>query len=122
MARYELRFVGVYDRDTGKVIVRHSPAWPEYQHWLADGHTPDPMPIVPPQPPSQAEVDAQAELERRRAIGHQLAAEADVQALRAMTPEQAESWADGIAGFADARRVIRTLAKVVALLARERIG
>lgn len=122
MARYELRPAGVFDREAGRIVVRHHPAWPEYQTWLAAGNAPDPMPITPPQPPSAAELAARAELEARKRMRDELRQDVGVQALRSMTPAQVDAWVDGVTGFAEARRVLRTLGRVVALLARERVG
>lgn len=120
MTRYELRHVGVWDRERERLVVRHDPAWADYQQWLADNNSPDPMPVTPPRPPSPAELAAQAELEARRAMREELRADLGVQALRAMTPQQVDAWADGVTSFADARKAIRTLGRIVALLARER--
>lgn len=48
MSRYELRAVGVFDRELDKVITPADPEWAsEYHVWLADpANVPDPMPIV----------------------------------------------------------------------------
>lgn len=56
MSRYELRRVGVFDRDAGVVVTRRDAGWREYEAWLTAGGVPDPM----PQPPAPS-------LELRRA-------------------------------------------------------
>lgn len=122
MKRYELRRVGVYDRQAARVLARHDPAWSDYQAWLAAGNAPDPMPVTPPVPPSVEEVAARAEIEARHRMREELRADVGVQSLRTMTPAQVDAWVDGVTGFAEARRVLKTMARIVALLARERIG
>lgn len=49
MKRYELRPVGVLDRELGVTITRTHSAWADYDAWVIAGGVPDPMP-GPPQP------------------------------------------------------------------------
>lgn len=51
MARYELRTVGVFDRDTREHIKRGHPRWPDYEKWLTENGAPDPTPAEPAPPP-----------------------------------------------------------------------
>lgn len=50
MARYEMRPVGVFDRDTGRHIRPSDPEWIDYQAALSRGEVPDPQPAPPPAP------------------------------------------------------------------------
>lgn len=50
MARYELRPVGVFDRETGRDVRPSDPGWIEYQAALSRGEMPDPQPADPPAP------------------------------------------------------------------------
>ncbi|HSW83525.1 MAG TPA: hypothetical protein VLH12_08625 [Usitatibacter sp.] len=45
--RYELRPVGVFDRDLGRQIKLGDVEWPTYDAWLAAGNVPDPVPKPP---------------------------------------------------------------------------
>lgn len=49
-ARFELRSVGVFDRDLGVEIPPGAEGWREYEAWLAAGGVPDPEP-APDLPP-----------------------------------------------------------------------
>ena len=44
MTRFELRPVGVFDRELGCVITRTHSAWAVYDAWVIAGGVPDPMP------------------------------------------------------------------------------
>jgi hypothetical protein len=45
--RYELRRVGVFDRDLAREVRLGDAEWPNYEAWLAAGNTPDPEPAPP---------------------------------------------------------------------------
>jgi hypothetical protein len=45
--RYELRPVGVFDRDLARRVVPGDQEWPNYQAWLNAGNVPDTMPAPP---------------------------------------------------------------------------
>lgn len=47
MSRYELRPAGVFDGDSGRLVLRTDPAWLDYEAWLRAGNVPDPMPAPP---------------------------------------------------------------------------
>lgn len=122
MARYELRAVGVYDRDTGQVIKRTDLLWSDYRTWLLS-NTPDPMPpeVVPPKTPE--ELAAEAELAARVVMRGELAADTTIQFLRTHTPAECAAWVNtNVTDLATAKSVLSKLAMVVAYLARERLA
>jgi hypothetical protein len=48
MARYELRPVGVFDRELGRAIRNTDPEWRTYEAWLATpGNVVGPAPVEP---------------------------------------------------------------------------
>jgi hypothetical protein len=122
MALYRLLERGVLNTATGvEVSGRSHPGWPEYEAWLMAGGVPDPMlPVVLDvayvDPNSPAEIESAA----RKQIRNALRVDAAVQALRTRTPAQVDSWIDAnVTDLASAREVLKILARVLALLARE---
>jgi len=122
MARYRLLQRGVLDTQDGTVIADIShPKWQDYVSWVIVGNIADPF-VVPARVLTQAEIDAQAELDAQAAILATLKADAAVQALRTRTPAAVDAWIDAqVNSLADARAVLKILARILALLARERI-
>ena len=87
--RYELRPVGVWDNVLGRRITRSDGVeWGDYRQWLKTGNVPDAQPIVPPPAPTQAELDARAELEARETARTTLRADATISYLRTHTPAE----------------------------------
>ena len=123
-ARYELRPVGVWDNVLGRRITRSDGVeWAAYRAWMLDGNFPDPQPAPPVIPPTQAELDAQAELAARETMRNALRADSVVQYLRTHTPAEAATYAsNAITDLASAKVVIGKLTMVVAYLARERLA
>lgn len=68
MAKYRLLDYGVFDTDTNKSIPEdtNNVDWQEYQQWITDGNTPDP--IATPIPPTPAESLTQTDVQMIRAI------------------------------------------------------
>jgi len=122
MARYRLLERGVLDTQDGTVIPDLShPKWRDYIQWVTAGNVADPL-IIPVRVPSQAELDAKAELDAQAAIRATLKADAAVQALRNRTPAECAAWIDAnVTDIASARAVLKILARILALLARERL-
>lgn len=123
MNRYELRAVGVFDRQTEEIVLPGTPEWGEYMAAMARGEPVDPMPPPPPPPPpSPEEVGARAEIVACETVRSELRLDAAVRALRNRTPAQVDAWIDAnVNSLADARAVLKILARIVALIARERI-
>lgn len=120
--RYELRAVGVFDNVAGKTVLPQTPAWDAYLAWFAAGNAPDPMPVPAVIPPSVAEIAAQAEIDARAAIAEALKVNPLVQGLVARTPADVDVWIQtNVVDLNSAKVVLRVLAYVVALLARERL-
>lgn len=63
--RYELRPVGVFDRELGRVIGRGDSAWPLYQAWIAEGNVPGPQ-SVPSRPIEARRADMLAAINAKR--------------------------------------------------------
>ena len=124
MARYAIRPVGVYDSQTGQTITpMNDAAWAEYDAWLRAGNTPDPYVPPPPPAPTQAELDARAELAARDTMRTTLRNDATIAFLRTHTPAEVEAWvAANVTDLASARFVLSKIAMVVAYLARERLA
>jgi hypothetical protein len=124
MARYELRAIGVYDNTAARHITRSDGMeWAAYRAWLLAGNEPDPMPAPVVVPPTQAEIDALAEIEARTAMRTALRADATIQYLRTHTPAEAATYAsNAITDLASAKVVIGKLTMLVAYLARERLA
>lgn len=124
MARYELRTVGVYDQVAGRAITRSDyNEWAAYRAWLLAGNEPDPMPTPVVIPPTQAELNAQAELAARITMQSALSADPVVQYLRTHTPAEAAAYVtNNVSDLASARNVLSKLAMICAYLARERLG
>jgi hypothetical protein len=98
-------------------------AWGAYRQWLLAGNAPDPMPAPVVVPPTQAEIDALAEIEARTAMRSALRADATIQYLRTHTPAEAATYAsNAITDLASAKVVIGKLTMLVAYLARERLA
>lgn len=57
MPRYELRPVGVFDNESGKLLSRGSPGWRDYLRWLAEGNELG-QPAPPPTPSIEERRDA----------------------------------------------------------------
>lgn len=122
-ARYELRAVGVWDNVAGRRIIRTDPEWPAYRAWLRDGNVPDPMPAPVVVPPTQAVIDALAELEAREAMRNALKADSVVQYLRTHTPAECAAYVNSnVTDLASAKNVLSKLAMICAYLARERLA
>lgn len=69
MTRYELRPVGVYDRELRRVIGRGDSAWPRYLEWVAAGGVPAPQqPEVRAIEERRADVRAAANAARSRVL------------------------------------------------------
>ena len=118
-ARYELRAVGVWDNVAGRRIIRTDPEWPA----LRDGNVPDPMPAPVVVPPTQAVIDALAELEAREAMRNALKADSVVQYLRTHTPAECAAYVNSnVTDLASAKNVLSKLAMICAYLARERLA
>ena len=122
MARYRLLERGVLDTQDGTVIPDLShPKWRDYIQWVTAGNIADPL-VVPVHVPSAAEIAAQAELDAQGAIRAELKADSAIQALRTRTPAQVDAWIENnVTTLAEARTVLKILARILALLARERI-
>lgn len=123
MARYELRAVGVWDNVLGQRIVRTDPEWGAYRDWIQAGNTPDPMPAPVVVPPTQAVIDALAELEARETMRNALRADSVVQYLRTHTPAECATYVNSnVTDLASAKNVLSKLAMICAYLARERLA
>jgi hypothetical protein len=122
MVRYRIAKIGIIDQNNGDALILPNRAgWGEYVAWRALGNRPDPMLVVPHvvTPAEQATLD---ELAARDAVIATLKADSAIQALRTRTPAQVDSWIDAnVVDLASARAVLKILARVLALLARERI-
>jgi hypothetical protein len=124
MARYAIRPVGVYDSQTSQAITpMDDVAWAEYDVWLRQGNIPDPYVPPPPPAPTQAELDALAELADRDTMRDNLRADATIEFLRTHTPAEVAAWVNtNVTDLASARTVLSKLAMIVAYLARERLA
>jgi hypothetical protein len=122
MARYELRPVGVWDNVLARRIVRNDREWADYRAWLISGNTPDvPVPVVIP--PTQAELDAAAEIAARTTMRNDLRADSTVTYLRNHTPAECAAYVNSnVTDLASAKTVLSKLAMIVAYLARERLN
>lgn len=119
--RYESRPGGIWDRDQMRLITPGGFGWSVYQKWVAAGNLPDPD-STPPHIPTQAEIDAETERSARETVVGQLRADAAIQALRTRTPAQVDAWIDAnVVDLASARTVLKIIARILALLARERL-
>jgi hypothetical protein len=124
MARYELRPIGVWDNVLGHRITRSDGIeWGDYRQWLRAGNVPDPQPVVPPPAPTQAELDALAEIAARATIRDALRADNVVAYLRTHAPAECAAYVNAnVTDLASAKTVLSKLAMVVAYLARERLS
>lgn len=86
-ARYELRQVGIFDRELGRAITMMDNEWAAYQAWLDAGGHPDPE----PPPPARA-----LEYERAEKIAkvEDLAGEQRRKATAPSTPSEMSSWTE----------------------------
>lgn len=118
MALYKLDPIGVVRSDglhiPNDTRNRH---WQEYLAWVALGNTPDPE-------FTQAELDAQAAeaAERALRLANRAAAKADalVAELASRTPAEIDAYiVANVTDLASAKLVLRALAQVVGVLARE---
>jgi hypothetical protein len=122
-ARYELRAVGVWDNVLGQRIARSDPEWGAYREWVRAGNSPDQMPAPVSVPPTQAELDARAELTARDAMRATLKADATVTYLRTHTPAECAAYVNSnVTDLTSAKNVLSKLAMICAYLARERLG
>lgn len=123
-ARYELRPVGVWDNVLGRRITRSDGVeWAAYRAWMLDGNFPDPQPAPPVIPPTQAELDAQADLAARETMRNALRADSVVQYLRTHTPAECAAYVNSnVTDLASAKNVLAKLAMICAYLARERLA
>lgn len=120
-ARYEARSNGVWDHEHQRLVVPGGMGWHKFQSWIAEGNAPDPD-STPTHVPSAEEIAAQAEQDARRTIAAALRQDAALQALRLLTPAQVDSYIDAnVVDLASVRVVLKRLAKIVVLLARERL-
>ena len=112
--------VGVRHLPTGRVIKPDWPEWAAYQSYLSTGG--DLAPADPDPPLSESEALARLELSERFNLLRELRGDPALQALRARTPAQVDAWIDAnVTTLAQAREVLKTLARIVALIARERL-
>lgn len=119
---YRLLDVGVLNLDTGATVLPGTPAWSDYLAYLNAGGVVEPAIVPAPPAPTQAELDALAELQTRRTIRAALASDPAVKALMTWTPDQANAWIDAnVVDLASAKTALKIVARVLALLARERI-
>jgi len=120
MARYRLARVGVLDQDNGNaLILPNYPGWGAYLNWLAAHNVPDPL-VVPPHVVTPTEQAALDEIAAQNGIIATLKADAAIQALRGRTPAQVDAWVESnVTTLAEARTVLKILARIVALLARQ---
>lgn len=122
MNMYRVAERGVIDMDTGRLIQPHMQTWRDYERWLAAGNELLAPLVVDQPPPTQAIIDALAELEARKAMRKALHADSVVQYLRTHTPAEVASYvAANVTDLASARNVLAKLAMIVAYLARERL-
>lgn len=124
MARYAIRPVGVWDSQAGALVTRETDiAWAEYEAWIAAGNVPDPYVPDPPPPPTQAELDALAELAARGQMRTALRVDSTIDYLRTHTPAEVAAWVNAnVTDLASARTVLSKMAMIVAYLARERLA
>ena len=123
MIRYKLLGVGVRDQVVALDVLPNSPAWDDYLAWLAAGNAPDAQDPPPAATaPTAAETAARTELAARDALVAALKINPLVQALVTRTPADVDTWIsiNGV-DLNSAKTVLRVLAYVVALLARERL-
>ena len=122
-ARYELRTRGVFDNSISALVLPGSSTWPDYLDWVRAGNAPDPDSTTAAVPPTQAELDALAAIDDKADHARQLRANFLVQQLVTRKPAQVDDWINtNVTDLASAKVVLRVLAYVVALLARERLG
>lgn len=123
MSAYRLLARGVLDLDTGETILPgRTAAWLAYLAWVSAGGQPEPMDTTEP-PLSDAEIAARAELAAQEALRQQLRGMTVIQQLRGRTPADIDTWIQtNVTDLASAKVVLRILAYVVALLARERLS
>lgn len=119
--RYKSGVPGVWDNERRRSVVTGSAEWTEFSAWIGAGNIPDPW--LPPEPiPTADEIAALAEIETRENIMASLRADAYVQALRTRTPAQVDAWIDStVVDLTSARAVLKIIARILALIARERI-
>lgn len=105
---------------TGRVIRFGSPAWDDYQAYLAAGGVT--LPAAPPLPLTLDEEAARTENALREAQWAELRGDAALRALRNRTPAEVSAWIDAnVSNLAEARTVLKMLARVIAALIRERL-
>jgi hypothetical protein len=119
---YRVSEWGVVEIATGLLILPYMHRWREYEQWLAAGNEPLP-PLVVTNPPTQAELDAQAELAARETMRTALKADATINYLRTHTPVEVAAYVNAnVTDFASAKAVLVKLAMVCAYNMRERLA
>jgi hypothetical protein len=86
-ARYELRPVGIFDRELGRGITPADDEWPVYHAWLEAGNAPD-LPPPPPKPSLEHVVgEVLAKIEEK-------AAEQRAKVTYPASPQEMASWTE----------------------------
>jgi hypothetical protein len=85
-ARYELRAVGVFDRELAVDVVPGDAVWPTYHAWLDEGNVPDPMPAPSMPTLEYAIAEVLAKIEEK-------AAEQRAKVTYPASPQEMASWA-----------------------------
>lgn len=120
-ARYKSGPPGVWDNEAQRAVYMGTADWGVFVRWLDAGNVPDEW-SAPPHVPTADEIAAAAENAARDNIEATLRADAYVQALRTRTPAQVDAWIDStVTDLASARAVLKIVARILALIARERI-
>lgn len=87
MARYELRPIGVFDKEVGRLVVPTDPSWGEYLATLAAGDTPDPQPQ-----PEPVEVALEVAIAERVALVDAIAAQMRREVVGTASAPEMSSW------------------------------
>lgn len=120
MSRYALQPKGVWDNQTNALVLPFTPEWSAYMAWTNAGNSPDPYTPPPPPAPTAAEIAADAERATRMSIRASIKGDNFIQQLRTMTPADVDAYIqNNVTDLASAKVVLRKLAYVIAILARE---